>query len=515
MPIISTFPAKGTGKNTVTIPGGASMTIPEDLGQGPYTIELSEEENGGTSGGTGSSNAITADGVAYDGSQSGISADTVQAAIDQLAASTPSSNASRKTTIIVGTSTNGCTESDCDYLCDGSADDVEINAAIQTAITGGYHYILLKSGTYNLANHIVVDCSTNSNPAQIELYITGEARDSVILVGPYQLQLKNITAHIRNIQFRQMYINASSGTNLYANHCTFYVSKDYAIYFACNIVDIRYCKFYDMFELTGDLEDAYTSGIFIEGYSSNSLIIEGNTIIGSQEENTVTGINMEGMPDIYRDGCSRVSENHIKNCCTAIKGCGVISGNWIAYAKYGILEASIGDVLMDIYRSKIESNILGNITSIGISAVDKSFILNNSILSSDACSSDAIGVRFICGNYVTVAGNSIGRFPTGINAMSHCQYSPYKCNAMISGNSLDSNLIGIHLCNSAISVGANAYNTYSENVSVVSNNILGSTTSAIKIDSRFIKTLVAQNVCVDGGIADSGSNTVMNGNLTS
>lgn len=51
---------------------------------------------------------------------------------------TSGSNISKKVArFIIGTSTAGWTKDDCDYLCDGTADDVEINAAIQALPEGG------------------------------------------------------------------------------------------------------------------------------------------------------------------------------------------------------------------------------------------------------------------------------------------------------------------------------------------------------------------------------------------
>lgn len=54
---------------------------------------------------------------------------------------------------VIGTSTNGWTEADCDYLCDGIDDQVEINAAIQALPdTGGEIKIL--DGTYNISSSV-------------------------------------------------------------------------------------------------------------------------------------------------------------------------------------------------------------------------------------------------------------------------------------------------------------------------------------------------------------------------
>lgn len=55
--------------------------------------------------------------------------------------------------IIIGTTTNGWTSKDCDYLCDGTADNVEINAAINALPASGGS-ILVLSGTYYIADVI-------------------------------------------------------------------------------------------------------------------------------------------------------------------------------------------------------------------------------------------------------------------------------------------------------------------------------------------------------------------------
>ncbi len=66
-------------------------------------------------------------------------------------------------TFVIGTSTAGWTETDCDYLCDGVDDQEEINAAIQTLPgTGGE--ILILSGAYNITSTIQL-----SSPKQVTM----------------------------------------------------------------------------------------------------------------------------------------------------------------------------------------------------------------------------------------------------------------------------------------------------------------------------------------------------------
>ena len=56
-------------------------------------------------------------------------------------------------TKVVGTTQSGHTTADCDYLCDGTADQVEINNAINALPSGGGKVILLE-GTYNYTSVI-------------------------------------------------------------------------------------------------------------------------------------------------------------------------------------------------------------------------------------------------------------------------------------------------------------------------------------------------------------------------
>lgn len=69
---------KQDSANAVTMPGGAGLAVPEGLGPGPYTLEMDGE----------GVEALTASDIGYDGTQSGLQAETVQGAIDGLGART-------------------------------------------------------------------------------------------------------------------------------------------------------------------------------------------------------------------------------------------------------------------------------------------------------------------------------------------------------------------------------------------------------------------------------------------
>ena len=62
--------------DAVTVPGGGTMQMGESLGDGPYTIEVTEDGEGGD---------LSAEYVGYSNTGSGLEATNVQEAIDELA----------------------------------------------------------------------------------------------------------------------------------------------------------------------------------------------------------------------------------------------------------------------------------------------------------------------------------------------------------------------------------------------------------------------------------------------
>ena len=62
-------------------------------------------------------------------------------------------NTDKRSTIVVGSAINGYTSADCDYLCDGMADEDEINSALKKlGVNGGT--VSLLPGHYNITNTV-------------------------------------------------------------------------------------------------------------------------------------------------------------------------------------------------------------------------------------------------------------------------------------------------------------------------------------------------------------------------
>lgn len=91
----------------------------------------------------------------------------------------------RASRLTIGTTANGWAKKDCDYLCDGTADDVEINAAISALPATGGEVVLL-DGTYNLAatiqiNKAGVTLSGNGAATKLVRGFSGNSNNKAII----------------------------------------------------------------------------------------------------------------------------------------------------------------------------------------------------------------------------------------------------------------------------------------------------------------------------------------------
>ncbi len=114
---------------------------------------------------------------------------------------------------VVGTSTAGWTADDCDYLCDGTADDVEINAAIQALPSTGGEVVIL-DGTYNITATIAVNKDNVTLSGNGSATILKRMWNSSSAEGVITITASNGNCTIKNIQING---NNSSFTSTYNN----------------------------------------------------------------------------------------------------------------------------------------------------------------------------------------------------------------------------------------------------------------------------------------------------------
>lgn len=219
-----------------------------------------------------------------------------------------SSGGKRVCRLVVGTSTSGWTSADCDYLCDGTADDVEINAAIQALPSTGGEVVIL-DGTYNITATIAmnkdnVKLSGNGAATVLKRMWDSSVSEGVITVtaanGGCCIESfwidGNRTTYVSNNN-SGIYLNNSNNNTVTGNTCNnnnrgirLYISdnntitgntynnNNYGIYLY-NISDNA---------VTGNACYNNTTGIYLS--SSNNNTVTGNTCIrGTGQSSDYTG----------------------------------------------------------------------------------------------------------------------------------------------------------------------------------------------------------------------------------
>lgn len=113
------------------------------------------------------------------------------------AGNTPTTSTGKRTArFSIGTSTNGWTANDCDYLCDGTDDQVEINAAIQALPSGGGEIVIL-DGTYNISatiliNRINVSLIGNGRNTQLKRNWNSNNDEGIVTLNAHYCSIKEI-----------------------------------------------------------------------------------------------------------------------------------------------------------------------------------------------------------------------------------------------------------------------------------------------------------------------------------
>jgi parallel beta-helix repeat protein len=205
----------------------------------------------------------------------------------------PVSSGKRTARFTVGTSTSGWTAADCDYLCDGTSDQTEINAAI-TALPATGGEVVILDGTYNITAKINVTKDNvsirgNGNATILKRMFNSSANEGVItLTGRRGCKIANLqvdgnkTSYTGGSNFG-IYLDASSNNNtVTGNTCN---NNTYGIYL----------EFSSNNTIIGNTCNNNTYGIYLGESSDNTII--GNTCnnntygiyLGESSDNAVTG----------------------------------------------------------------------------------------------------------------------------------------------------------------------------------------------------------------------------------
>lgn len=241
----------------------------------------------------------------------------IRVKMEELANKVEKTGGKRATRITIGTSVNGWTEKDCDYLCDSITDDAEINNAIKALPATGGEIVLL-DGTYNVTTSIKLNkanvvlrgngsstklvrgfIGSSTNPAAI--YMTGAncvVCDIAIDGAKESYKSKNYCLGIK-----------STGENNTIEDCNIFNHEGDAIYVGANHNIV-----------VGNTSKENYRGIVVEGHDN---IIKGNINTKNEECgislkdancNTIIGnvCRMNADQNIFFDASSYniVSENN-------------------------------------------------------------------------------------------------------------------------------------------------------------------------------------------------------------
>lgn len=241
--------------------------------------------------------------------------------------------ACRTARFVVGTSTAGWTTDDCDYLCDGTDDQVEINAAISALPRDGGKVVIL-AGNYRLTGDIVVKSNVTIEGEGSGTYIAFvNGLDGNIVPAGVE------TAKVSNVALQGLYIRSYESDS---EGLVFYIKR-------INGLIIRGCNMHGMVlqncnkgsvsgcTISGDANtDALAikdsggmavAGCYIDGNlelsgSTVHCAITGNvvdpsggrlcTIAGTASRNAVVGnVSTSGDAEITGTGTDNVCANNV------------------------------------------------------------------------------------------------------------------------------------------------------------------------------------------------------------
>ena len=202
---------------------------------------------------------------------------------------------------VVGTSTAGWTAEDCDYLCDGTADDVEINAAIQALPSTGGEVVIL-DGTYNITATIAMN--------KDNVTLSGNGAATVLkCMSNFSTGVVTVTADyctVRNLQILGNISSYPSSNGIYLNNTT----NSNVIGNICSNNDVGGVYGYNFTNSTVIGNTCYNNNSGIYMYTSTNNTVTGNgcnnnersIYISKSSNNTIIGnscIKGDGTPSDY------------------------------------------------------------------------------------------------------------------------------------------------------------------------------------------------------------------------
>ena len=274
-------------------------------------------------------------------------------------------NYPRASRFVVGSSLSGITAKDCDYLCDGTDDQVEINAAIQALPATGGEVVIL-DGVYNITQKISVNkanttLSGNGSATVLKRMWSSVAPEGVI----------NVEGSGSNCIIKNLCIDGNKAS---------YTGMNFGIYISTNNNKI----------IGNTINSSMNTGIMAGGNTQ--------TIIGNICSNNKDGISISYGQNITIKGntCSNnlTSSILLANTTNSVVAGNVCNGN-----------SARGIQLSYSNNNSITSNSSNN-NSFGIDVYNS----NNNVFTGNVCNNNSsTGIFFSASINNTVTGNTCVR----------------------------------------------------------------------------------------------------------
>ena len=338
----------------------------------------------------------------------------------------PEMGGKRMARFTVGTSTSGWTAGDCDYLCDGTDDQIEINAAIQALPSTGGEIVIL-DGTYNITATIAM------NKGNVKLSGNGTATvlkrmwDSFMSEGVIAVTTVNGGCCIENLQvdgnqtdYTQsvncgISISSSGNNNITGNTCN--NNSGYGISISSS----------ENNNITGNTCNNNQHGILLSTNTSNNAVT-GNIC----NNNSYNGITLSNNTD-YESNNNKITGN----TCNNNSECGIsmyysdnntVTGNTCNNNYNGIsLDTS--------HENTITGNNFNENNSLYGVGIQMNTSYNNTI-TGNTCNNNSTGIQLLDSRRNTVAGNTFIRGSGYSSSYTSGKYTIY-----LSGTGNSYNLI--------------------------------------------------------------------------
>lgn len=292
--------------------------------------------------------------VSFTPGDSGLGSTNVQDALEELAGRPSGGGSPRTYRVVVGTSTAGWTEDDCDYLCDGTADQTTISQAIAALPEeGGVVYFL--DGTYSLTSTLTIssDNITLLGNHQSSILVN-QGSAAVLVSGGNNFAMRDllVTDERSNGSEATAVIN---GANCCISGCRFTNLNVLSLDISGQDALLQNTDFAaaQITATTGTHNGARVWGCSRTGDTGSTLpwlLVSGNDIdiIGNYVCNAYTGINTQT--------CQKVNiiNNYISNCNVGILTSGDIVGHNILnnmilnFVAYGIFTQSMNGQYINV-----------------------------------------------------------------------------------------------------------------------------------------------------------------------